>query len=77
MEETTQEIKAFEVGKIYEMERPSDSMITVKFAIIKRSAKFVTVKRIGTHNHDESRFMVRVYNGRENFNPYGYALVFA
>ena len=75
--ENTQEIKAFEVGKIYEMERPSDSMIAVKFAVVKRSAKFVTVKRLGTRKADENRFMVRVYNGRENFNPYGYALVFA
>ena len=75
--ENTHEIKAFEVGKVYEMERPSDSMIAVKFAVVKRSAKFVTVKRLGTQKADENRFMVRVYNGRENFNPYGYALVFA
>ena len=75
--ENTQEVKSFEVGKVYEMERPSDSMITVKFAVVKRSAKFVTVKRLGTHKTDESRFMVHVYNGRESINPYGYALVFA
>ena len=75
--ENTQEVKAFEVGKVYEMERPADSMIAVKFAVVKRSAKFVTVKRTGTRNADESRFMVRVYNNRESINPYGYALVFA
>lgn len=75
--ENTQEVKSFEVGKVYEMERPADSMIAVKFAVVKRSAKFVTVKRLGTRKADESRFMVHVYNGRENFNPYGYALVFA
>lgn len=75
--ENTQEIKAFEVGKVYEMERPADSMIAVKFAVVKRSAKFVTVKRIKCRKIEESRFMVRVNNGRENFNPYGYALVFA
>ncbi len=75
--ENVEEVKAFEVGKVYEMEMPSDSMIAVKFAVVKRSSKFVTVKRLGTRNADESRFMIRVYNGRENFNPYGYALVFA
>ena len=74
--ENTQEVKAFEVGKVYTMNKYRDGIIEVHFKIVKRTAHFVTIQRTDI-KQEAFRVKVSICNGRENINPYGYAYVFA
>ena len=65
-------IKKFEIGKTYMI----DGNDMINFKVVKRTAQFVTMKRTNS-NQAAIRMKVRIYNGRENVNPYGFALIFA
>jgi len=71
-DKTMESIKQFKVGKTYTV----DGSDIINFKVVKRTAQFVTMKRTNS-NQAAIKMKVRIYNGRENVNPYGFALIFA